>query len=202
MSEFNRDKIKIFTQYTKPGQMDAKETKYRNKLSLKNKLYRAMWNVSSIFLFRPFKGGFFRRWRNLVLRVFGADIAKSASVHASVKVWMPSNLKLEELACISDNVDCYNVNMVHLGKKATVSQRAFLCTASHNISSKEHELITAPIYIGDYAWVCAESFISMGTTIGEGGVTGARSVVFKDVEPWTVVGGNPAKFIKKRVIKA
>lgn len=175
--------------------------KYNNKLGLKNKLYRAIWNIARPILFRPFEGAFFRGWRNLVLRLFGAKIAKTASVHASAKVWMPSNLKLEELACISDNVDCYNVALVHLGKKATVSQRAFLCTASHNIYSKGHELVTKPIYIGNAAWVCAESFISMGTTIGEGGITGARSVVFKDVEPWTVVGGNPAKFIKKRVIK-
>jgi putative colanic acid biosynthesis acetyltransferase WcaF len=41
----------------------------------------------------------------------------------------------------------------------------------------------------------------MGVTIGEGAVVGARGCVFKDVEPWTVVGGNPAKFIKKRIIK-
>lgn len=39
----------------------------------------------------------------------------------------------------------------------------------------------------------------MGVTIGEGAVVGARAVVFKDVEPWTVVGGNPAKKIKDRV---
>lgn len=41
----------------------------------------------------------------------------------------------------------------------------------------------------------------MGVTIGEGAIVGARAAVFKDVPPWTVVGGNPAKFIKKRVIK-
>lgn len=40
--------------------------------------------------------------------------------------------------------------------------------------------------------------MGMGVTISNGAVVGARSAVFKDVEPWTVVGGNPAKFIKKR----
>ena len=40
----------------------------------------------------------------------------------------------------------------------------------------------------------------MGVTIGEGAVVAARAAVFKDVEPWTIVGGNPAKPIKKRVI--
>jgi putative colanic acid biosynthesis acetyltransferase WcaF len=58
-----------------------------------------------------------------------------------------------------------------------------------------------PIVVADKAWVAADAFIGMGVTIGEGAVVGARAAVFKDVEPWTVVGGNPAQFIKKRVIK-
>lgn len=62
-------------------------------------------------------------------------------------------------------------------------------------------LITAPIVIEDQAWVAAGTFIGMGVTIGQGAVVGARAAVFKSVEPWTVVGGNPAKFIKKWVIK-
>ena len=40
--------------------------------------------------------------------------------------------------------------------------------------------------------------IDLGGSIGEGAVVGARAAVFKDVEPWTVIGGNPAKFIKNR----
>ena len=58
-----------------------------------------------------------------------------------------------------------------------------------------------PIVIEDRAWVAAEAFVGPGVTIGEGAVVGARGCVFKDVEPWTVVGGNPARFIKQRTIK-
>lgn len=57
------------------------------------------------------------------------------------------------------------------------------------------------IKINDYAWVAADAFIGPGVTIGEGAVVGARAVVFKDVAPWTVVGGNPAQFIKFRELK-
>ena len=42
----------------------------------------------------------------------------------------------------------------------------------------------------------------MGVTIGQGAVVGATASVYKDVEPWTIVGGNPAKFIKKREVKS
>jgi putative colanic acid biosynthesis acetyltransferase WcaF len=54
--------------------------------------------------------------------------------------------------------------------------------------------------VEDQAWIGAESFVMMGVTIGEGAVVGARAAIFKNVEPWTVVGGNPAGFIKKREI--
>ena len=88
-----------------------------------------------------------------------------------------------------------------MGQNCVVSERAYICCASHNIYSNAHEQIHAPIVMGDRSWVAAEAFVGMGVTIGEGAVVGARAAVFKDVEPWTVVGGNPAKFIKKRVIE-
>lgn len=53
------------------------------------------------------------------------------------------------------------------------------------------------ITIGPHAWIGARAIILKGVTIGEGAVVGAGSVVVKDVEPFTVVAGNPARFIKK-----
>lgn len=178
------------------------ENIYQNKLSIKNKIGRLLWWWAYTFLFRlsgmPFS--FCYKWRNMLLRLFGAHIAKTAIVHASAKIWAPWNLEMDEYACIDDNVDVYSVNKIKLGKHATVSQQAFLCTASHNIYSQEHELTNAPVVLGDYAWVAAGAFVGMGVTIGEGAVVGARAAVFRDVEPWNVVGGNPAVVIKKRII--
>lgn len=108
---------------------------------------------------------------------------------------------MDEYACLASDVDCYNVAHVRIGKFATVSQGAFLCTASHDITSPKHELITAPIVIGNQAWVGAGAFVGMGVTVADGSVVGARAALFKSTLPWDIVGGNPAKFIKKRVIK-
>ena len=105
-----------------------------------------------------------------------------------------------EHSCLADEVDCYNVAKVGIGDNTTVSQKSYLCTASHDITKSNIPLITAPIVIEDQAWVGADAFIGMGVTVGQGAVVGARASVYKNVEPWTVVGGNPAKFIKKRTV--
>lgn len=100
-------------------------------------------------------------------------------------------------SCLGDHVDCYSVDQVTLESYATVSQYAFLCTASHDYTVREMPLITAPIRIGRRAWVAADVFIGPGVTVGEGAVVGARTSVFRNIDPWTVVGGTPARIIKK-----
>lgn len=66
------------------------------------------------------------------------------------------------------------------------------------IAHKNWDVVkSAPIHIGSKAWIGTGVTILKGVTIGEGAVIGAGSVVTKDVEPWTVVGGNPAQLIKR-----
>ncbi len=101
---------------------------------------------------------------------------------------------------LSFYVDCYSVDKVRIGAHAVVSQYSFLCTASHDISDPHLRLVTSPIAIREGAWVCADAFVAPGVTVGEGAVVAARAVVTKDVEPWAVVGGNPAMFIRRRVL--
>jgi len=175
--------------------------KYQNKLSIKNKAARLLWNIAYMFCFRPFGTRLFRTYRNFILRLFGANISPSANVHSTVRIWAPWLLTMEEGATIDDRVNLYNVNMVTLKPYATISQESFICPGTHNISSSKHEMISWPITIGTHTWVAVRAFIGPGVNVGDYSVVGAGSCVFKDVEPWTVVGGNPAKFIKKRIIK-
>jgi putative colanic acid biosynthesis acetyltransferase WcaF len=106
-----------------------------------------------------------------------------------------------EYSCLASDVDCYNVAPVTIGDNTTVSQGTYLCAASHDVTNPLIPLITAPIVIEDQAWIGAKAYIGMGVTIGQGAVVGATASVYKDVEPWIIVGGNPAKFIKKRLVK-
>ena len=175
---------------------------YQNRHSLKSKIARAAWNVVWLILFRPTpRGNLFRPWRIALLKLFGAKVEWTSNVLPSCRIWQPWKLTMGAYACLSEDVDCYTVDAIVVGDQATVSQGTKLCTASHEISSKIMELTTKPISIGANAWIAGWSIVLPGVTVGEGAVVAAGAVVTKDVEPWMVVGGNPAKFIKKRELK-
>lgn len=175
--------------------------KYVDNYARGEKLRRLCWNVCCALLFRPFGLPMFKKWRNAVLRLWGAEIGKGCKVHSSAKVWAPWNLELGQMTCIGPDTVIYNPGKITLGNKVTISQYAYLCTATHDYEVKAHTLYWKPIVVGDRAWVAARAFVGPGVTIGEGAIVGATASVFKDVEPWTVVGGNPAREIKKRVFK-
>lgn len=176
-------------------------SQYGHTFSLKNKIARLLWNIAYIFIFRPFAGRFFKKWRIIVLRCFGAKISWKAHVYASVRIWAPWNLTLGEYSTLGPKVDCYNQGKIDIGDHTNISQKSYLCASGHDISDPHFNLILQPITIGHQVWIAADAFIGPGITIGEGAVVGARSAVFKNVEPWTVMGGNPATFIKKREVQ-
>ena len=178
-------------------------THYKNRHSLRSKVARVLWSVAWNTLFRWMPTGFRWSWciRIGLLKLFQAHIGRGSSVHGTARIWQPWNLKMGEESTIGDRVDCYTVDKITIGDQVVVSQDAFLCTASHDISSSDMQLTTAPIFIKNNAWICARAIILPGVTIGEGAVVAAGAVVTKDVEPWTVVGGNPANCIKTRALR-
>ena len=165
--------------------------------SFGNKVARVAWAVVWATMFRCSPRIFFG-WRRLLLRLFGASIGRNARISPSVKVWGPWNLVVGDEAAIAHSTDYYCVDRLTIGNHATVSQYSYLCTASHDPSDPNMKLTSAPIHISDQAWVCAGAFVAPGVTLAEGAVAGAMSVVTKNVDAWTIVAGNPAKFIRKR----
>jgi len=170
-------------------------------LSFGNKFGRAVWNLVWLVLYRPTPRPL-HAWRSLLLRLFGAKLGKAVHSYPSARIWAPWNLEMGDHSCLSEQVDCYCVDKIKIGAYATVSQYSFLCTASHDYSDPQMPLTTAPITIGQRAWITADVFVAPGVCIGDGAVVTARSSVFSDVESWTVAAGNPAVPIKPRLLKA
>lgn len=183
----------------KENRIDLSE--YKSNFSTWEKICRVVWNVVWILLARPLPRNVGRKWKVALVNLFGGKIHPTASIYSSVRIYLPWNLQMDEYSCLAPEVDCYNVAFIHIGANSTVSQRTYLCSASHDITKTNNPLLYEPIVIEDQVWIGAEAFVGMGVCIAQGAVVGARACVFKNVDKWVVVGGNPAKFIKNREIK-
>lgn len=173
---------------------DAKlKRKYNDRLGWRSKLERAIWNAVRILFFASTPSLGFRAWRRQLLRMFGARIGQGCRIEPSCRIWLPRNLIMGNYSCLGPDVDCYNVAPVVMGDYVTVSQRSFICTASHDTSYLYLPLITAPITLQNHVWICAEAFVAPGVHAGTGSVLGARSVALKDMPEWTINAGMPAR---------
>ena len=155
---------------------------------------RLVWHFVNRFVFPCVGIG----WRMKLVRLFGAQTGNDSCYYRSVRIFAPWNLEIVNHVMLGPSVDIYNKAKVTIGKSVIISREVFLCTASHDISSPTMELVTKPIVIGDNVWIGAKATILPGVTIGEGAVVGACAVVVKDVPPWSVVVGNPAKVVGER----
>lgn len=136
-----------------------------------------------------------------MLRAFGANVSMQASIHPSAKIDYPWRLTMGDRSSLGKKSWAYCLNNITIGENTCIGQDVYLLTGSHDISSSNFTLITKPIVIGDGVWVATGSTVLPGITLSDMTVVGASSVVVKSTEPNDVIGGNPALFIKKRILK-
>ena len=166
-------------------------------LTTRHKAARAAWGVVHNVLFRP-SPIVCHGWRRCLLRCFGAKLSRGSRIYPRVRIFAPWNLEMAENSVIGNDVDCYAVARIVIGRESVVSQYSYLCTATHDHRDRDFPLMVGPILIGERAWVAAGAFIAPGIQIGDGAVVGARSVVTRNVMARTVVAGNPARVIGER----
>ena len=98
------------------------------------------------------------------------------------------------------NWDCmmYTTGGVTIGSNVSIGAGVWLITGTHDMNDTQFLDTYKPICIEDYAWIGMRATILGGVTLGEGAVVMAGAMVTRDVAPYTVVGGVPAKFVKSR----
>jgi putative colanic acid biosynthesis acetyltransferase WcaF len=168
--------------------------------SMGNRLARMAWGVAYSLLFRPSPRPA-HAWRSFLLRCFGAKMGRSCHIYPKAVVWAPWNLYCGYQATVADGATVYNPKPIRLGTHAIVSQEAYLCGATHDYEDPAFPLVAAEISIGDNAWVCARATVQPGVKVGEGAVLALGSVATRDLQPWTVYAGVPARKIKSRVLR-
>jgi putative colanic acid biosynthesis acetyltransferase WcaF len=127
------------------------------------------------------------------LRLFGASVGKGVVIRSRVNITFPWRLRIGDHVWIGDEVLILSLATVTIGSHVCISQRAFLCTGSHDHASEGFDLVTAPIMIGEGTWIGASVFVAPGVTLASGTLCAAGAVVLRDTVAGARIGGNPAR---------
>lgn len=165
--------------------------------SFGNRVRRQLWSAVWILFYRP-SPRVAHAWRACLLRCFGAKLGSHCRFYPASRVWAPWNLRCEDTVIVADGAELYNPAPMFLGSHAIVSQGAYLCGATHDYNDQKFPVVSFPMRLGRYAWVAARASVSPGVNLGEGAILGLASVATKDLEPWSIYAGVPARKMKDR----
>lgn len=160
-------------------------------------MWRTLWYFTSLMLF---ESGWFvsSGAKRSVLRWFGAKIGAGVVIKPHVRIKFPWQLAVGSHVWIGEETWIDNLAEVRIGNHVCISQGVYFCTGSHDYRTRSFDLLVSPIVVENGAWVAARSTLLPGVTIGANSLVAAGSVVHRDVAPASIVGGNPASFLRPR----
>ena len=134
--------------------------------------------------------------------LLGCDvvIGENVSMYNSLEIRNPKGLILEGNNSLGKYILLDARKDLIIKRGAVIASHVLIWTLQHDYNTKDFRATGAPVTIGEYSWICSRSIILPGVTIGKGAVVASGAVVTKDVEPYTIVGGVPAKKIGMREI--
>ena len=136
--------------------------------------------------------------RLLLMELWGHDIPESVGLFPPFYTDCGKNTWIGERTFINMGCKFQDQGGIHIGDDCLIGHNATLCTINHDLNpDRRGDMTFKPIHIGNKVWLGANVTILQGVTIGDGAVVAAGAVVTKDVAPYTIVGGIPARFLKK-----
>jgi putative colanic acid biosynthesis acetyltransferase WcaF len=165
--------------------------------SFRNRVVRVLWSVCYALFYRISPRPL-HAWRVFLLRAFGAKLGAACHFYPKGKIWAPWNLVCEDRVTLADDAELYNPSLMYLGSHAIVSQGAYVCGATHLYNEPSFRLVSFPMRLGAYSWICARAAVNPGVNVGDGAILALGSVATKDLEPFGIYAGVPARKVKER----
>lgn len=151
------------------------------------------WFTNSILATLPSK-----RCRYYGLKLQGMKLARNVRFYQGFHIRAPQLIRIDDHVTIGPKCLLDGRRGLHICHHAVIAYDAIIWTLNHDYNDSHFSTKGREVEIGPYAWICSRSVILPGINIGEGAVVASGAVVTKDVPPYTVVGGVPAKVIGKR----
>jgi len=156
-----------------------------------------LWWIIQSTLFR-LSPQFMYPWRRFLLRLFGAKIGKGVLIRPGVKVTYPWKLTIGDYVWVGDGTELYTLAPITIGSHVAIAQDVAIITGSHRFRQMSFDIYALPIRIENECWLCAGSFVHQDVVVRRGSVIGARAVVQKSTEPFSVNAGFPARKVGDR----
>lgn len=131
-------------------------------------------------------------------RIYGMKIGRVTAVHMGQKLMTRGGIEIGDHSVINRDCTLDGRGGLQIGSNVSISPEVMILTAEHGVNSPTFDGVLGKVTIGDYVWIGSRAIILPGVKLGEGAVVAAGAVVRKDVPPYTIVGGVPAKVIGQR----
>lgn len=143
--------------------------------------------------------------KKIVLKIFLKKFSINCFIEQDIYIRNPFNLLIEKNCNINSGCKLYSSynkfrdGRIEIRENVTLSPNVRIYAIGQDPHSKNFETISKPVIIKKNAWICADVTILPGVTIGENSVVAAKSIVNKSINDNEIWGGNPARYIKKRL---
>lgn len=139
--------------------------------------------------------------RKFFYRLAGVKIGQGSKVHMWANFFDPRGISIGGDTIIGDHCFLDGRAPLKIGSHVSIASQVLIYNSEHDVHSEDFHPTCEPVVIGDYVFIGPRAIIQPGVKIGRGAVVAAGAVVTKDVVPFKIVGGVPAKEIGERRIK-
>lgn len=144
-------------------------------------------------------------FRKLNYKLFGMKIGKGSTIHMMARIYDPRHIIIGNDTIIGEKATLDGRKQrknshggIEIGNHVDIAAEAMIWTSEHDVNSPTFTAIEEKVTIGNYVFIGPRAIILPGVTIGDGAIIGAGAIVTKDVEPFSIVAGIPAKKIGER----
>lgn len=128
----------------------------------------------------------------------GMHIGKGATIHTNCRFYNPKNISIGKDSIIGEFSILDGRDKLQIGDHVDIASEVMIYNSEHDINDKYFSPILAPVVIDDYVFIGPRAIILAGVKVGKGAIVAAGAVVTKDIPPYAIVGGVPAKIIGER----
>jgi len=137
-------------------------------------------------------------FRNFFYRLAGIKIGRGSAIHMGARFYNPKNIFIGDDTIIGEKIVLDGRAKLSIGNHVDIASEVMIYNSEHDIEDEFFRAKEASVNIEDYVFIGPRSIILPGVIIGKGAVVAAGAVVTKDVPPYAIVGGIPAKIISER----